>query len=429
MIDLKLLRESPDVVRKALEARKSRADLDSLLKLDAGRREVVFRADELRKKRNEASEKIARLKKSGQDAAELIEEMRTVGEQIGALEVELKQMDDNIRSRWLTIPNIPHSSVPLGDSAADNVEVRRWGIPPEFDFEPLSHADIGEKLGIFDFERAAKIAGARFTLSYGAGALLERALINFMLDLHTKKHGYTEVLPPFMVNPESMVGTGQFPKFAGDYFVCQPDEYVLVPTAEVPVTNIYRDEILDEARLPIKFAAYTPCFRREAGSYGKDTRGMIRVHQFNKVELVKFSRPEESYEEHEKLTRDAEEVLQLLEIPYRVVALCTADIGDAAAKCYDIEAWIPSQNMYREISSCSNFEEYQARRANIRYRSKGGKPRFVHTLNGSGLAIGRTVVAILENFQQADGTVIVPANLRPFMSDMDRITSGSSNNS
>jgi seryl-tRNA synthetase len=422
MIDLKLLRESPDVVRRALEARRSQADLDVLLKLDAEKRGMVFRADELRKKRNEESERIAQMKKARADATPLIEEMRAVGENISVLEAEIKQKDDEIRARWLMIPNIPHETVPPGKSEEDNVEVRRWGVPPEFDFDPLSHADIGEKLGILDFERAAKITGARFTLSYGAGALLERALIGFMLDLHTKGHGYTEVLPPFMVNKDSMIGTGQFPKFAGDYFVCQPDEYILVPTAEVPVTNIYRDEILDDARLPIKFAAYTPCFRREAGSYGKDTRGLIRVHQFNKVELVKFCRPEESYEEHERLTRDAEEVLQLLEIPYRVVALCTADLGDAAAKCYDIEAWIPSQKTYREISSCSNFEEYQARRANIRYRPKGGKPRFIHTLNGSGLAVGRTVVAILENFQKIDGTVDVPANLRPYMSGVERIT-------
>ncbi|MBI5117545.1 serine--tRNA ligase [Candidatus Poribacteria bacterium] len=422
MIDLKLLRESPDVVRRALEARRSQADLDALLKLDSEKREMVFRADELRKKRNEESERIAQMKKARADATALINDMRAVGEHISALEAEIKQKDEEIRARWLMIPNIPHETVPPGKSEEDNVEVRRWGVPPEFDFEPISHADIGEKLGILDFERAAKITGARFTLSYGAGALLERALIGFMLDLHTKRHGYTEVLPPFMVNKDSMTGTGQFPKFAGDYFVCQPDEYILVPTAEVPVTNIYRDEILDDARLPIKFAAYTPCFRREAGSYGKDTRGMIRVHQFNKVELVKFCRPEESYEEHEKLTRDAEEVLQLLEIPYRVIALCTADLGDAAAKCYDIEAWIPSQKTYREISSCSNFEEYQARRANIRYRAKNGKPRFIHTLNGSGLAVGRTVVAILENFQKADGTVDIPVNLRPYMNGIERIT-------
>jgi seryl-tRNA synthetase len=277
-------------------------------------------------------------------------------------------------------------------------------------------------LGILDFQRAAKIAGARFSLGIGAGARIERALINFMLDLHTKKHGYTEVFPPFLVNTDSMIATGQFPKFEGDYFSCRDDDYVLVPTAEVPVTNIFRDEILDEDALPIRFAAYTACFRREAGSYGKDTRGMIRVHQFNKVELVKFSRPEDSYDEHEKLTADAEQVLRLLEIPYRVIILCTADLGDAAAKCYDIEAWVPSQNKYREISSCSNFEDYQARRANIRYRPKGGKPRLVHTLNGSGLAVGRTVVAILENFQQADGTVIIPEKLRPYMDGLERIT-------
>jgi seryl-tRNA synthetase len=421
MIDIKLIRDNPDLVRKALESRRSTADIDGLLALDAERRTLVFRADELKRKRNEVTQEIARLKKAGGDAAALIEEMRRVGDQIADTDNQVRQMDDQIRSLLLAIPNIPHETVPLGASEADNVEIRRWGEPPAFDFEPLSHADLGERLGILDFQRAAKIAGARFTLSFGPGAQLERALMNFMLGLHTREHGYTEVLPPFLVNTDSMVGTGQFPKFAGDYFVCKPDEYVLVPTAEVPVTNIYRNEILDESLLPIRFAAYTPCFRREAGSYGKDTRGMIRVHQFNKVELVKFCRPEESYEEHEKLTRDAERVLQLLEIPYRVVALCTADLGDAAAKCYDIEAWIPSQNTYREISSCSNFEDYQARRANIRYRPKDGRPRYVHTLNGSGLAIGRTVVAILENFQQADGSVVIPQALRPCMNGLARI--------
>ncbi len=421
MIDLKLLRENPEILRKALDARGAQIDLDELVALDSERRKLVFEADGLKQTRNEVSEKIAQLKKAKKDAKALIEEMREVGQKIGALDADIKSKDEQIRALWLAIPNIPHPSVPYGTSEQDNQEIRRWGEAPHFDFKPLSHADLGERLGILDFERAAKITGARFTLSFGPGAMLERALMNFMLDLHTKKHGYTEVLPPFLVNTDSMVGTGQFPKFAGDYFVCQPDQYVLVPTAEVPVTNIYRNEILEEASLPIRFAAYTACFRREAGSYGKDTRGMIRVHQFNKVELVKFCRPEESYEEHERLTRDAEEVLQLLEIHYRVVALCTADLGDAAAKCYDIEAWIPSQNTYREISSCSNFEDYQARRANIRYRPKDGKPRFVHTLNGSGLAIGRTVVAILENFQQADGTVVVPQNLRPYMDGMERI--------
>ncbi|RJP69598.1 MAG: serine--tRNA ligase [Candidatus Abyssobacteria bacterium SURF_17] len=421
MIDVKLLRENPDVVRAALDARGSAFDLGPLLALEEERRKLVFAADELKREKNAVSERIAELKKARRDAEALIEEMRAVGERIRTLDAEINDKEERIRAQWLAIPNIPHSSVPYGKSEADNVEIRTWGTPPTYDFEPLSHADLGEKLGILDFERAAKITGARFTLSFGAGAMLERALMNFMLDLHTTKHGYTEVLPPFMVNIDSMVGTGQFPKFAGDYFMCQPDQYVLVPTAEVPVTNIFRNEILAESSLPIRFAAYTPCFRREAGSYGKDTRGMIRVHQFNKVELVKFCRPEVSYEEHEKLTRDAEEVLQLLEIPYRVVALCTADLGDAAAKCYDIEAWVPSQGTYREISSCSNFEDYQARRANIRYRPKGGKPRFLHTLNGSGLAIGRTVVAILENFQQADGTVVIPQNLRPFMGGMERI--------
>lgn len=422
MIDLKLLRENPDVVRKALEARGADADLDGLLGLDAARRELVYQADELKRKRNEVSEQIAKLKKSGDGASALIEDMRAVADKIAALDQRIRETDDRIRSLWLAIPNIPHPSVPFGETEDDNREERTWGEPPSFDFEPLSHADLGEKLGILDFQRAAKISGARFVIGIGAGALMERALINFMLDLHTKEHGYTEVFPPFLVNTESMTGTGQFPKFQGDYFVCQPDEYVLVPTAEVPVTNIFRDEILDESTLPIRFCAYTACFRREAGSHGKDTRGMIRLHQFNKVELVKFSLPEESYDEHEKLTADAERVLQLLEIPYRVVTLCTADLGDAAAKCYDIEAWIPSQNKYREISSCSNFETYQARRANIRCRPKGGKPRFLHTINGSGLAVGRTVVAILENFQQADGTVVVPEKLRPYMHGLERIT-------
>lgn len=422
MIDLKLLREHPEVVQNALQSRGIHVDIDALLALDTERRKLVFKADELKKKRNEVSEKIADMKKAKKEAGHLIEDMRQVGIEITALDAQIKQKDEEITALWLAIPNIPHSTVPYGNSEEDNEEIRRWGTPPDFDFEPLSHADLGERLGILDFQRAAKITAARFTLSFGPGAYIERALINLMIDLHTRKHGYTEVLPPFMVNKDSMIGTGQFPKFAGDYFVCQPDEYVLVPTAEVPVTNIFRNEILDESILPLRFVAYTPCFRREAGSYGKDTRGMIRVHQFNKVELVKFSRPDQSYEEHENLTRDAEEVLQLLEIPYRVVSLCTADLGEAAAKCYDIEAWIPSQNTYREISSCSNFEDYQARRANIRYRPKDGKPLFLHTLNGSGLAIGRTVVAILENFQQADGTVVIPKNLRPYMDGMERIT-------
>ncbi len=421
MIDLKIVRENPEAVRKALADRGSDADLDGLLKLDAERRELVFKADELKRKRNEVSQEVAQLKKTKQDASALIKEMRSVGDEIDRLDEDIRTTDETIRGIWLAIPNIPHESVPFGTSEDENREERKWGEPPQFDFEPLSHADLGEKLGILDFQRAAKIAGARFVLGIGAGALIERALINFFLNLHTKEHGYTEVFPPFLVNSDSMVGTGKFPKFAGDYFQCEQDGYSLVPTAEVPVTNIFRDEIVDESSLPIKFCAYTACFRREAGSYGKDTRGMIRLHQFNKVELVKFCRPEDSYDEHEKLTADAEEVLQLLELPYRVVTLCTADLGDAAAKCYDIEVWVPSQNKYREISSCSNFEDYQARRANIRYRPKGGKPRFVHTLNGSGLAVGRTVVAILENYQQEDGTVVIPKNLRPYMDNLERI--------
>jgi seryl-tRNA synthetase len=422
MIDLKLIRENPDIVRKALADRASDADLDGLLRVDGERRELVFKADELKRKRNEVSQEIAKIKKAGEDAPALIEEMRSVGDQVSALDEEIREKDDQIRATLLAIPNIPHPSVPLGESEDDNREERTWGEPRSFDFEPISHADLGEKLGIFDFKRAAKIAGARFTLGIGAGALIERALINFFLDLHTKEHGYTEVFPPFLVNSDSMLGTGQFPKFVGDFFQCEADGLSLIPTAEVPVTNIFRDEVLDEASLPIKFCAYTACFRREAGSYGKDTRGMIRVHQFNKVELVKFCLPETSYDEHEKLTANAERVLQLLEIPYRVVTLCTADLSDAAAKCYDIEAWIPSQHKYREISSCSNFEDFQARRANIRYRPKGGKPRFLHTLNGSGLAVGRTIVAILENYQQADGTIVIPKTLRPYMDNLEVIT-------
>jgi seryl-tRNA synthetase len=421
MIDIKLLREDTAAVEKALQQRGADADLGGILDLDVRRRELVFQADELKSKRNTVSQQIAELKKAKKDASSLIDDMRAVADQIGEFDARIKDIDDEIRAQLLAIPNIPHPSVPFGTSEDDNREERTWGERPTFDFEPLSHADLGEALGILDLQRAAKIAGARFSLAFGAGALIERALINFMLDLHTQQHGYMEVFPPFLVNDESMVGTGQFPKFAGEYFTCESGEYSLVPTAEVPVTNIFRDEILDESSLPILFCAYTACFRREAGSYGKDTRGIIRVHQFNKVELVKFSLPENSYEEHEKLTADAERVLQLLEIPYRVVTLCTADLGDAAAKCYDIEAWIPSQNKYREISSCSNFEDYQARRANIRCREKGGKPRFLHTLNGSGLAIGRTVVAILENFQQHDGSVVIPKNLRPYMHGLERI--------
>jgi seryl-tRNA synthetase len=422
MIDFKLLRENPDIVKKALESRGADADIDGLLVLDTQRRELIFNADELKKERNEVTQEISRIKKAGEDASALIADMRSVGDKIAALDAEIREKDERIKAAWLAIPNIPEASVPFGKTEDDNREERVWGEERSFDFEPLSHADIGENLGILDFQRAAKISGARFSLGIGAGALIERALINFFLDLHTREHGYTEVFPPFLVNIESMIGTGQFPKFVGEYFACKDDDLFLIPTAEVPVTNMFRDEILDESSLPILFCAYTACFRREAGAHGKDTRGMIRVHQFNKVELVKFCRPEESYAEHEKLTANAERVLQLLELPYRVVTLCTADLGDSAAKCYDIEVWMPSQDTYREISSCSNFEAYQARRANIRYRPDGGKPRFVHTINGSGLAVGRTVVAILENYQQADGTVIVPEKLRPYMHGLERIT-------
>ncbi|WDT78435.1 MAG: serine--tRNA ligase [Candidatus Manganitrophus sp.] len=347
--------------------------------------------------------------------------MKEVAQQIEQLEGELKKTEEEIGPFLLRLPNLPHSSVPVGKDERDNQEIRRWGAPPPFSFKPKPHWEIGEELGILDFERGAKIAGARFTLYKGAGARLERALINFMLDLHTREHGYQEVLPPFIANRESMTGTGQLPKFEEDLFRLKDEDYFLIPTAEVPVTNIYRGEILAEAQLPILYTAYTPCFRREAGSYGKDTRGLIRQHQFNKVELVKFAKPEASYDHLERLLKDAEAVLQRLALPYRVMALSTGDMGFAAAKTYDIEVWLPSQQMFREISSCSNFEAFQARRAEIRYRTAGGKVQYVHTLNGSGLAVGRTLVAILENYQQEDGSVVIPEALRPYMDGMTKI--------
>jgi seryl-tRNA synthetase len=427
MLDLRFVREKTDTVRVALSRRGITIDLTEFLAFDAKRRAAQQELETLRRRRNEVSEEIGRLKKAGQPAEDKVAEMRAEGDQITALENSTREVEEAQRNILLNIPNLPHASAPVGKDENDNQEIRRWspqGVePPKFSFVPKPHWDLAEYLDIIDFDRAAKITGARFALYKGMGARLERALINFMLDLHTTEHGYLEVLPPFMVNKASMTATGQLPKFEEELFRVENGTYYLIPTAEVPVTNIHRDEILPEEKLPVLYTAYTPCFRREAGSYGKDTRGLIRQHQFNKVELVKFSKPEDSYEELEKLTRNAEEVLKRLGLAYRVMALCTGDMGFAAAKTYDIEVWLPAQNKYREISSCSNFEDFQARRGNIRYKLKGGKQtELVHTLNGSGLAVGRTVVAILENFQQPDGGVMVPEALRKYMGGAERIT-------
>ncbi len=426
MLDLRFVRENPEAVRAGLARRGITLDLAEFLALDSRRRAAQQEIETLRRKRNEVSEEIGRLKKAGQQAGDKVAEMRAVGDQITALENSTREVEESQRNILLTIPNLPHASVPDGKDENDNREIRRWspegGEPPKFSFEPKPHWDIAEFLDIIDFDRAAKITGARFALYKGLGARLERALINFMLDLHTTEHGYLEVLPPFMVNRTSMTATGQLPKFEEELFRVENGTYYLIPTAEVPVTNIHQDEILPEEKLPILYTAYTPCFRREAGSYGKDTRGLIRQHQFNKVELVKFAKPDTSYDELEKLTRNAEEVLRRLGLSYRVIVLCTGDMGFSASKTYDIEVWLPAQNKYREISSCSNFEDFQARRGNIRYRPSGTKKtELVHTLNGSGLAVGRTVVAILENYQQADGTVVIPDVLRPYMGGVERI--------
>src|SRR5512147_1796653 len=427
MLDLRFVRENPDAVKAGLARRGMNLDLSEFLALDAKRRAVQQEIEILRRRRNEASEEIGRLKKAGQTADDKVAEMRAAGDTIAALESGAREVEEAQRGILLTIPNLPHASVPDGKDENDNKELRRWspqgGDPPKFSFEPKPHWDLAEYLDIIDFDRAAKITGARFALYKGMGARLERALINFMLDLHTKEHGYLEVLPPFMVNKTSMTTTGQLPKFEEELFKVENGTYYLIPTAEVPVTNIHRDEVLPEERLPVLYTSYTPCFRREAGSYGKDTRGLIRQHQFNKVELVKFARPEDSYEELEKLLLNAEEVLKRLKIPYRVITLCTGDLGFSASKTYDIEVWLPGQDTYKEISSCSNFEDFQARRGNIRFKSKGGKKtELVHTLNGSGLAVGRTVVAILENYQQADGSVVIQEVLRPYMGGAERIT-------
>jgi seryl-tRNA synthetase len=424
MLDIKIIREKPEWVKERLRTRGEDYPIDEILELDKKRRELIQRVENLRHIRREESERIGKLKKEGkeEEAKALSEKVKALSEELKGLEEELKKVEEELEFKMSLIPNIPHESVPFGVSAEDNVVVKRWGDIPKFDFEPKPHWEIGEALGILDFERAGKITGSRFVVYWNEGALLERALINFMLDLHLKKHGYKEVLPPFIVNERALFGTGQLPKFKVDLFKIEEWDYYLVPTAEVPVTNLHQNEILPEEILPLYYVAYTPCFRSEAGSYGKDVRGIIRQHQFNKVELVKFTTPETSYEELESLLLDAEEVLQLLELPYRVVVLCTGDLGFAAAKTYDIEVWAPGQNRFIEISSCSNFEDFQARRANIRYRPKGGgKPRFVHTLNGSGLAVGRTVMAILENYQQEDGSVVIPKVLRPYMGGLEVI--------
>lgn len=422
MLDIKYLRENLEEVEERLKTRSGSVDLSGFKALDEKRRRLLGEAETLKARRNAVSEEIGRLKRDKKDASALMAEMQDESARIKSLDSELAECDSALEAMLFLVPNIPNSSVPVGRDEADNPVVRSWKTPAKLDFAPKEHTELGEALGIIDFERAGKLSGARFSLLKGAGALMERALISFMLDLHTREHGYVEVLPPFMVKSDMMRGTGQLPKFADDLFKIEGWDHYLIPTAEVPVTNIHRDEILEEDGLPICYAAYTPCFRKEAGSYGKDVKGLIRQHQFNKVELVKFSTPESSYDELEKLLNNAEEVLKRLELPYRVITLCTGDMGFSSAKTYDIEVWLPGQAKYREISSCSNFEDFQARRANIRYRPKGGgKPRFVHTLNGSGLAVGRTLVAIIENYQNPDGSVTVPEALRPYAGGLEII--------
>lgn len=415
MHDLNFFRNNLENVRDRLASRGFTLDVASFQELDRRRRATLTESEQLKALRNEASIAISKLRKEGVDTTDRQQQVRATGETIAALDAEAAKLDDEFRDMLARIPNVPHESVPRGNSADDNVEEKRWGSPREFGFTPKAHWDLGPELGILDLERAAKVTGARFAVYWGAGARLERALISFMLDVHTREHGYQEVLPPFLVNSASLYGTGQLPKFAEDLFHCEGTDLWLAPTAEVPVTNLFRDETLNFEQLPISLCAYTPCFRSEAGSYGRDVRGIIRQHQFQKVELVKFSPPERSYDELEKLTRDAEEILERLELPYRRMALCTGDMGFSSAKTYDLEVWLPGQNAYKEISSCSNFEAFQARRAQIRTKAGKGKSEFVHTLNGSGLAIGRTWVAIVENHQQADGSIAVPRALQPYM--------------
>lgn len=424
MLDLAFVRENLSEVEEMLRRRRQDpAVLARFRETDEKRRQLITQSETLKAQRNRASEEIAKLKKAGQDASSQMAETKKLREQGEALEKQATEIDQDLRALLAGVPNVPHESVPVGNSSDDNKEVRRFGSPSNFSFTPKAHWELGEQLGVLDLERATKLSGARFAVYWDLGARMERALANFMLDLHTSQHGYTEVLPPYMVNSDSMYGTGQLPKFADDLFKIDKRDLWLIPTAEVPLTNLYRDETLDAARLPLSITGYTPCFRSEAGSYGKDVRGIIRQHQFQKVELVKFTRPEDSYAQHEQLTHDAEMVLQKLGLHYRVMLLCTGDMGAASAKTYDLEVWLPGQQLYREISSCSNFEAYQARRANIRYRPQGSKrSEYLHTLNGSGLAVGRTWLAILENYQQADGSVVIPEVLRPYMGGAERIT-------
>ena len=416
MLDLKFVRDNPERVQDALKKRGGSLSLDSFLLLEKERRDLLQEVEGLKSLRNNVTQEISRMKKSGENADAKITEMRGVGDRISQLDARLKEVEEQLNSILMMLPNLPDESVPLGKDEHDNVEVRRWGTPKTFEFQPLPHWEIGERLGILDFERGGKVTGARFVFYKGLGARLERALISFFLDVHTREHGYTEILPPYIVNRDSMIGTGQLPKFEEDMFKLEGLDYYLIPTAEVPVTNLHRQEILDGNDLPIKYSAYSACFRAEAGAAGRDTRGLIRLHQFNKVELVKFSQPETSFDELEKMTGNAERVLQLLGLPYRTILLCTGDMGFSSAKTYDIEVWLPNFDSYREISSCSNCVDFQARRADIRFRrDPKAKPEYVHTLNGSGVAVGRAFSAILENYQQADGSVVVPEVLRPFM--------------
>ncbi|MGI6702533.1 MAG: serine--tRNA ligase [Clostridia bacterium] len=422
MLDLKFIRANPEKVKEGLSKRRENIDIDRLLELDQNRRDLLSEVEQLKSRQNSVSKEIPRLKKEGKDVASILEEMKQLSESIKQMDGSLHELEDQIQDIMYSIPNIPHPSVPVGDTEEENVPVRYWGKPRKFEFQSKAHWDIGTELGILDFATAGKVTGARFAMYRGAGAALERALISFFLDVHINKHNYEEVFPPFMVHRNSMVGTGQLPKFEEDAFKVENTDYFLIPTAEVPVTNIYREQIIESGVLPIKHVAYSACFRAEAGSAGRDTRGLIRQHQFNKVELVKFVEPETSYDELETLVNDAEEILQLLEIPYRVNMMCTVDLGFTAAKKYDLELWMPSYNRYVEVSSCSNFEDFQARRADIKYRpATGGKARYVHTLNGSGLAVGRTLAAILENYQQQDGSVIIPEPLRKYMNGLERI--------
>lgn len=422
MLDAKWIRENAEEVRRLLQVRKHSFDLDSLLEVDGKRRSVMQKVEELKARRNEGSKRVPELKKKGEDVSALMDEMRAIGEEIKGLDSELEELESDFSKKLLMMPNRLHASVPIGEDENDNVEVRRWGEPRSFSFEPRPHWELGENLGIMDFERGTRLAESRFTVLKGDGARLERALMSFMLDMHTQKHGYTEICPPILVNTATMLGTGQLPKFAEDQYRCEGEDLWLIPTAEVPLTNLHYGEILKEEELPKKYTAYTPCFRKEAGTYGRDMRGMLRQHQFDKVEMVKICTPETSYDELESLTAAAEDILRELELPYRVIVLSSGDIGNSACKTYDLEVWLPSQNCYREISSCSNCEDYQARRMGTRYKTKdGGKTKLVHTLNGSGIAIGRCLIAIMENFQNEDGSIDVPKALKPYVGGLEKI--------